>query len=53
VTGFGIGVQIVFGAFFLALLTMPLARRIDLRHALDGDALPEAADPSDAHLPGL
>ena len=26
VTGLGLGIQIVFGAFFLALLTMPLAR---------------------------
>ena len=27
VTGLGLGIQIVFGAFFLALLTMPLAPR--------------------------
>ena len=26
VTGLGLGLQIVFGAFFLALLTMPLRR---------------------------
>ena len=42
VTGLGLGIQIVFGAFFLALLTMPLRRdirqtalrrtRVDTRH---------------------
>ena len=29
VTGLGLGIQIVFGAFFLALLTMPLRRDRD------------------------
>ena len=29
VTGLGLGIQIVFGAFFLALLTMPLRRETD------------------------
>ena len=33
VTGLGLGLQIVFGAFFLALLTMPLRR--DRRRAPD------------------
>ena len=33
VTGLGLGIQIVFGAFFLALLTMPLRRESVRDHA--------------------
>jgi glycosyltransferase involved in cell wall biosynthesis len=55
-TMFGLGVQVIFGAFFLALLTMPLRAEpevaqaaADLSRALDEPV----AHPSDAHLPRL
>ena len=55
-TMFGLGVQIIFGAFFLALLTMPLRAEPMTTPAADDRprSLEEpAARPSDAHLPRL
>jgi glycosyltransferase involved in cell wall biosynthesis len=49
----GLGIQIVFGSFFLALLTMPLQRTARLTPVADSDELPRAADPLDAPLPRL
>jgi glycosyltransferase involved in cell wall biosynthesis len=55
-TMFGLGVQVIFGAFFLALLTMPLRAEPTTTRAADDRprSLEEpAARPSDAHLPRL
>jgi glycosyltransferase involved in cell wall biosynthesis len=55
-TMFGLGVQVIFGAFFLALLTMPLRAEPTTTPAADDRprSLEEpAARPSDAHLPRL
>ncbi|HEY4621662.1 MAG TPA: hypothetical protein VIG93_08155, partial [Gaiellaceae bacterium] len=50
----GLGIQIVFGAFFLALLTMPLANRETVsRLLLDDEVTSMAATANDAHLPRL
>jgi Glycosyl transferase family 2 len=45
VTVLGLGLQIVFGAFFLALLTMPLAERLEQRQAAAAEPEREAALP--------
>jgi len=49
----GLGIQVVFGSFFLALLTMPLARTARLVPGTDTEDLPRAMDPVDAPLPRL
>jgi glycosyltransferase involved in cell wall biosynthesis len=49
----GLGIQIVFGSFFLALLTMPLARTARLAHVSLAEDLPQTTDPVDAPLPRL
>jgi glycosyltransferase involved in cell wall biosynthesis len=49
----GLGLQIVFGSFFLALLTMPLARAVRASPVLAPVELPEASEPLDAPLPRL
>ena len=49
----GLGIQIVFGSFFLALLTMPLARTARPEPISEADELPQVADPVDAPLPRL
>jgi glycosyltransferase involved in cell wall biosynthesis len=53
VTSFGLGLQIVFSAFFLALLTMPLRRASGLTPSEYGVASPRATDRDDAHLSRL
>ena len=53
-TVLGLGIQIVFGAFFLALLTMPLAaRRLVPEYPARPADLPSATGVSDARLPRL
>ena len=53
VTSFGLGLQVVFAAFFLTLLTMPLTRDRSLARARNrpDEPLPRAED--DARLPRL
>jgi glycosyltransferase involved in cell wall biosynthesis len=53
VTGFGLGLQIVFSAFFLALLTMPLARASRPATVVRTAARSRAEEPVDAPLPRL
>ena len=55
-TMLGLGIQIVFGAFFLALLTMPLANRRAVsppRHDEEDEVPSAVAAANDAHLPRL
>jgi glycosyltransferase involved in cell wall biosynthesis len=50
----GLGIQIIFGAFFLALLTMPLAgRRSVSPPSVDTDEVASIAGANDARLPRL
>jgi glycosyltransferase involved in cell wall biosynthesis len=49
----GLGLQIVFGSFFLALLTMPLSRATRASPAPEAEELSTAAEPMDAPLPRL
>jgi hypothetical protein len=53
VTAFGLGLQIVFSAFFLALLTMPLRRASGLAPPGHTEAPARAAERDDAHLSRL
>ncbi len=53
VTGFGLGLQIVFGAFFLALLTMPLSGGWGPPAAVDPDEEGQRTKSDDAHLSRL
>jgi glycosyltransferase involved in cell wall biosynthesis len=50
VTAFGLGLQIVFGAFFLALLTMPLRRERSVPQERDRLEQPVPAHSDDARL---
>jgi hypothetical protein len=50
----GLGIQIIFGAFFLALLTMPLASRRSVSPpSVDTDEVASIAGANDARLPRL
>jgi glycosyltransferase involved in cell wall biosynthesis len=53
VTGFGLGLQIVFSAFFLALLTMPLARKAPAPPTRSADGAARSPDTDDARLSRL
>jgi hypothetical protein len=53
VTMLGLGIQVVFGAFFLALLTMPVSDSTRHPPAVGGVEAPVAVDLDDAHLPRL
>jgi hypothetical protein len=52
-TVLGLGVQVIFGAFFLALLTMPLGTGRPSERGVDGDGRSQAVLADDARLPRL